>query len=172
MPAFHVVKVVLADSSYGYDAEYTYRYPDLLLGVIGPGMRVLVPFGRGNTKRIGLITRVYEKDITQDEVIKPIIRLVDDSPLINDELLDMVFWLKEHTFCTYFEGFKTIVPSGYAVIHKSVYTLANSRPDAELTQEEESLYQVLCKAGCQRETDRILSEIKSDNKERDRKSVV
>lgn len=165
MPAFHVVKVVLSETSYGYDAEYTYRYPDILLGVIRPGMRVLVPFGRGNTKRIGLVTRVYEKDIAQDDVIKPIIRLVDDVPLLNSELLDMVFWLKEHTFCTYFEGFKTIVPSGYAVIHKSIYTLANSKPDAELTQEEESLYQVLLKAGSQRETDRILAEIKSDNKE-------
>ena len=46
--SIHAAKVVISDASYGYDSEYTYRYPDILCGVLKRGMRVLVPFGRGN----------------------------------------------------------------------------------------------------------------------------
>ena len=34
MAAVHAAKVVLADAVYGYDMEYTYKYPDLLYGVL------------------------------------------------------------------------------------------------------------------------------------------
>ena len=155
MAAVHAAKVVLADAVYGYDMEYTYKYPDLLYGVLKAGMRVLVPFGRSNTKRIGLVTRVYDKD-QPDERIKPIISLIDREPLLNDELVDMVSWLKEHTFCTYFEAYRTIVPAGYSVVHKSVYALANHMPDVELDEEENALYQMLKGCLSRKEFDSIL----------------
>ncbi len=160
----HAAKVVLSNAVYGYDNEYTYRYPDILFGTVRPGMRVLVPFGRANTKRIGLITRVYEKELTEETVIKPIISLIDREPLINDELLDMVFWLKEHTFCTYFEAYRTIVPAGYTVIRKTVYTLANHKPDVSLSDEEDKLYQALLGAQSQKEFDRILDDWGNEEK--------
>ena len=56
--SMNAAKVVLSSTAYGFDIEYTYKYPDILKGVIRPGVRVLVPFGKGNTKRIGLVTRV------------------------------------------------------------------------------------------------------------------
>ncbi len=159
--SIHAVKVVLSDASYGYDAEYTYRYPDPLCGVLRPGMRVLVPFGRGNAKRIGLVTRVYECE-QPDERIKPIISLIDREPLLNDELLDMVFWLREHTFCTYFEAFRTIVPAGYSVVRQSIYTLSNHMPDVELTEEENSVYGMLCGAKTKKEFDFIIDSCVKD----------
>ncbi|MCD8006839.1 MAG: primosomal protein N' [Oscillospiraceae bacterium] len=161
----HAAKVVLSGADYGYDNEYTYRYPDLLNGTVRPGMRVLVPFGRGNTKRIGLVTKVYEKELTEDMGIKPIISLIDREPLINDELLDLVYWLKEHTFCTYFEAYRTIVPAGYTVVRRSVYTLSNHKPDITLTDEEDKFYQALTGAQSQKEFDSILDCTDSPEKE-------
>ena len=161
MAAVHAAKVVLADAVYGYDMEYTYKYPDLLYGVLKAGMRVLVPFGRSNSKRIGLVTRVYDKD-QPDERIKPIISLIDREPLLNDELVDMVSWLKEHTFCTYFEAYRTIVPAGYSVVHKSVYALANHMPDVELDEEENALYQMLKGCLSRKEFDSILDSCLGD----------
>lgn len=165
MTATYAAKVVLSEASYGYDIEYTYKYPEILYGVLRPGMRVLVPFGRGNAKRIGLVTRVYEKD-RLDDAIKPIISVIDSEPLLNGELLDMVFWLKEHTFCTYFEAFRTIVPAGYSVIHQSVYELANQKPDCDFTDEEEALYQALLGAQSKKEFDAIADF--SDNPEKEK----
>jgi len=94
MIAMHAAKVVLSSTAYGFDIEYTYKYPDVLKGVLCPGMRVLVPFGRGNSKRVGLVTRVYEKE-QPDPALKPIISIIDKEPLIDDELMELVYWLKE-----------------------------------------------------------------------------
>ncbi len=140
--SMNAAKVVLSSTAYGFDIEYTYKFPDFMKGTVRPGVRVLVPFGRGNTKRIGLVTRVYEKQIP-DEALKPIISLVDREPLIDDELMELVYWLKENTFCTYFEAFRTIIPSGYSVIVQSEYSLANSKPDMELNEDERSLFDSL-----------------------------
>lgn len=151
----HAAKVVLSEASYSYDNEYTYKYPDILVGTLRAGMRVLVPFGRGNAKRIGLVMSIYEKS-EPDEALKPIISLIDKEPLVNDELLDMVVWLKEHTFCTYFEAYRTIVPAGYSVVRQSSYRLANSLPDEELTEEENALYNSLLNCTSVREFDEAL----------------
>lgn len=157
MNTMHCAKVVLQGTAYGFDIEYTYKYPHVLFGILQRGMRVLVPFGRGNSKRIGLVTRVYEKEIP-DEKIKPIISIIDKEPLLNNELMELVLWLKEHTFCTYFEAFRTIIPSGYSVIHSSSYSLANSKPDCDMTDEEESLYKMLLLSGDKKVFDSILND--------------
>lgn len=114
-------KVALYGTAYGFDIEYTYRCPEIIRGVIRPGMRVLAPFGRGNSKRVGVVMRVYERE--DEEGIKPILKLIDRAPLIDGELMELVVWLKEHTFCTYTEAFRTIVPAGYSVSVDTGYVL-------------------------------------------------
>ncbi len=155
MNGTHAAKVAISEAAYGYDTEYTYKFPEILAPVLKPGMRVLVPFGKGNSKRIGLITRTYVKP-EPDERLKPIISIVDKEPLVNDELLGLVFWLKEHTFCTYFEAFRTIVPAGYSVVRQSVYEISNHLPDEELSPEEEALLTALKSATSRREFDEII----------------
>lgn len=171
MNTMHCAKVVLQGTTYGFDIEYTYKYPDFLLGTLQKGMRVLVPFGRGNSKRIGLVTRVYDKEIP-DERIKPIISVVDREPLLNDELMGLVRWLKEHTFCTYFEAFRTIIPSGYSVIHSSDYMLANSKPDCKMTDEEEALYKMLLLCNDKKEFDAVLDDSTGKGKSKVIESLV
>ena len=151
-------KVALSGTAYGFDIEYTYRVPDIIKLAICPGLRVLVPFGRGNKKRVGLVMRVYERE--DEEGIKPILALVDREPLINDELLGMVRRLKESTFCTYYEAFRTIIPSGYAVSIGESYTLSPQRPTADdaLSDDESELYEKLLAADSQKKLDAIISE--------------
>ncbi len=171
MNNMHCAKVVLQCTAFGFDIEYTYKYPDILFGILKPGMRVLVPFGKGNSKRIGLVMRVYEKEFP-DEKIKPILSVIDKEPLINSELLELVCWLKDHTFCTYFEAFRTIIPSGYSVIHSSKYVLANQKPDCAMTDEEESLYKMLISAADKKEFDSILDDSISNEKSKVIESLV
>ena len=150
-------KVALSGTAYGYDIEYTYRCPSVLCGVLRAGMRVLVPFGRGNSKRVGLVMRVYERD--DEEGIKPILSLIDSRPLISDEHMKLIYWLKEHTFCTYFEAFRTMVPSGYSVSVGTSYSLSPQRPtdDDPLTEAEEELYSALSKAKTAKEFSALIS---------------
>lgn len=144
-------KVALYGTAYGFDIEYTYRCPEIIRGVIRPGMRVLAPFGRGNSKRVGVVMRVYERE--DEEGIKPILKLIDRAPLIDGELMELVVWLKEHTFCTYTEAFRTIVPAGYSVSVDTGYILSPQRPtiEDELSLLEDELYQKLLAAKSERE---------------------
>lgn len=171
MNPIHAAKVVLSDTTFDYDAEYTYKYPDVLLGVIQPGMRVLVPFGRANTKRIGLVTRVYEKQ-DADQRIKPIISLVDREPLLNEELLRLIYWLKERTFCTYYEAFRTIIPAGYSVVRESFYQLSNHLPDVELDEEENAIYQALLRAETKKDFDGVIDSALGGGQEKVIKSLI
>ncbi len=136
-------KLIVSGTAYGFDREYTYRVPAVLRPMITEGQRVLVPFGKGNRRHVGVVTRLYERE--DEEGIKPIISLIDREPLLNKELLNLIYWLKDNTFCTYFEAFRTMVPSGYSVSLGERYSLSAQRPEAadQLTKAEEELYSSL-----------------------------
>ena len=151
----HLAKLAVFGAAYAFDLEYTYKYPDALLGILKPGMRVLAPFGRSNEKRICLVTQLLGDD-SPKEGIKPILSLVDREPLLSEELLELVRWLKERTFCTFYEAYRTVVPAGYSVEKKSSYRLSNHRPDVELEPQEQLLYEALLQASGQREIDALL----------------
>ncbi|MBR3753843.1 MAG: primosomal protein N' [Clostridia bacterium] len=104
------VGVALENTAYHFDKLYDYAVPADLAEKAKPGVRVLVPFGKSNAGRQGLILRV--NDAAPDTKLKNISQLKDDEPLIDGDLLKLVFWLKDRTFCTYFEAFRCIVPTG------------------------------------------------------------
>ncbi|MDE7293892.1 MAG: hypothetical protein K2N72_05665, partial [Oscillospiraceae bacterium] len=53
-----IVLVGVSGTSYAFDGLYSYTAPDDS-GLL-PGMRVIVPFGRGNRRRVGIVVRVSE----------------------------------------------------------------------------------------------------------------
>lgn len=150
-----VVKVALSGASYSYDAGYSYYVPADMVCEIKAGARVLVPFGRANRKRIGLVIRVYEKD-HYDPALKPVLSLIDKEPLVDDELLNLVFWLKSNTFCTYFEAYRTVVPTGFGVDFNETYTISSQYEKGLLTPKEASFLDILEKSGSSRERDKLL----------------
>lgn len=153
---FLIAKVAVSSAIYSFDCEYSYRIPDEYKAMAKAGVRVLVPFGKGNRKTVGFITRLYE-ETEFDEKIKPVIKIIDEESLLTDEMLSIIMWLKENTFCTYFDAFKSVVPSGYTVNVTQRYTLANkSINEDELDDDELDIVKIIKYAKNQREVDRIL----------------
>ena len=93
-----------------FDKDYDYSIPQQLEGKALVGCRVAVPFGRGNKARIGIITRLT--DSTQGKRIKPISAVLDEAPLLSNEMLSLARWISEQTFCTYYEAVKAVIPYG------------------------------------------------------------
>ncbi len=154
MQAFVAAKVAVFDTAFSFDAEYTYHVISEFVRDIKPGARVLVPFGKGNRRRIGFVTKIYEKDMP-DPALKPIFALIDKEPLINEELLSLIFWLRDNTFCTLFEAFKTIVPTGFSVSYKPKYSLVNTDADCELTDEEKNFLRFARSVSAGKELDEV-----------------
>ncbi|MEG0614336.1 MAG: primosomal protein N' [Oscillospiraceae bacterium] len=149
-----IIKVAVSKTSYGYDKLYSYRVFSDLADFVQKGIRVLVPFGNANRKRVALILEVGEDETTNSK-IKPIVSIIDEKPLINDEMIEMIFWLKETTMCTYYEAFKTIIPSGLSVNFTQKYMLTGIVAE-NLTHEEQSLYDFLIAAKNKKEFDALL----------------
>ena len=151
-----VIKVAISNTSYGYDKLYSYRVPAELQNQVLLGMRVLVPFGNGNRKRVALILGFDDcTDPLFMKKLKPILSFIDEQPLMNDEMLDMIFWLKETTLCTYFEALKTIIPSGLNVHLFQKYSLTGKIP-TDLSPDEQALYNFLLISKNKREFDALL----------------
>lgn len=58
-------------------------------------------------------------------------------------MLDMVDWLRENTFCTYFDAVRTILPSGMNINIKENYTLNQNCIDISLTDKENKVLDFL-----------------------------
>ena len=107
----HLVAEVVIDGAVGsFDKKYTYEIPEILRCDAKAGCRVTVPFGMGNSKKQGIILKLYEGEISAKT--KQIISLTDTVPVLNNERLKMCEWLKNHTFCSYFDAVHTMLPTG------------------------------------------------------------
>lgn len=51
---------------------------------VAVGARVMVPFGRGNV--VGVVMRVHQRPPEGDFTVKPVTKVIDEIPVINDEL--------------------------------------------------------------------------------------
>ncbi|MFR9190840.1 MAG: hypothetical protein ACLVL7_11920 [Anaerotruncus massiliensis (ex Togo et al. 2019)] len=101
-----VARVVVENAAQSFDKIYSYRVPEGM--PVRPGCRVTAPFGAGNRTRFGLAVAVEEEPDAAG--LKPLATLVDPEPLLSDKLLSLVFWLRDNTFCTYFDAVKALLP--------------------------------------------------------------
>ncbi|GMA44790.1 hypothetical protein GCM10025853_22470 [Tetragenococcus halophilus subsp. halophilus DSM 20339] len=108
MPLF--AEVIVDVPTMQTDQPFTYIVPDELLDVIEVGMRVEVPFGDGNRHIQGFVTALSQTS-TYEEKLKPIIRMLDLSPVLNQELLALADYMKETTYAFKITCLQTMLPS-------------------------------------------------------------
>ena len=139
-----IAKIAIENTAYSFDREFSYLIPEGLLHDCAAGKRVLVPFGRGNRKRQGIITEVVRAESTEDiSLYKSIITVLDDEPVLSEELLKTARFMKEHYFCTLYDAVKTMLPAGVNYRLTTVYGVKQSDQGFELDDEEQRLYNYL-----------------------------
>lgn len=106
-----IAKVAVNDATIHFDKLYSYRVPPELAGRIWPGGLVLVPFGRGNKARMAVVLEVGE-EAEPDPRCKPLLDAAPEEARLTDDLLELVRFLKDRTFCTWFEAVKAVIPYG------------------------------------------------------------
>lgn len=130
----YYAEVAVEGLAYHFDAVYSYIIPLDLEKRAMAGCRVMVPFGNGNRKKQGLILSV--KPLLESENrtrLKSLIDVLDKEPLFDDEMLSLVFWLKETTFCTLFEAAKAMLPAGIGLSYVVSY-MANNISESEISK--------------------------------------
>lgn len=119
MPQFVDVALPVA-----VDKTFTYLVPpDLQVSAV-LGVRAIVPFGRKYATGI-IIDLPLSTTITN---IKPIHDIMDASPVISQELLELCRWIAEYYFAPLGEVLKAALPHGFSA-GKRIASTALSGPD-------------------------------------------
>ena len=145
MPCHMVAQVALDGTSLHFDKPYSYRITPETQHV-RVGCRVLVPFGRGNTPRQGLVMGLSREESSVK--LKSITSVLDAEPLLNEEMLRLAVWLKERTFCTLFDAVRTMLPTGLYLRIKPVYGKGNPADVVleQLNDAEFAVWKAVCAA--------------------------
>ena len=139
-----VAGVAVENVAYSFDIEFQYLLRDEMSDA-KPGCRVIVPFGRSDTGRQGVITSISPY-VESDKKLKYISELIDREPIMNDEMLKLMRIVKERTFCTLFDAVKVMLPAGLS--HR-VVAAYRTVPGVDLTNcsaDEIAIYQEATKA--------------------------
>ena len=105
-----IAKIAVSAATYWIDRPYDYLIPEELREKLCPGMRVYVPFSRGNRKCEGVVLAVGEG--SKYESLKPVLALLDQEPVLSDEQIHLALFMRERFFCTVYDAVKAILPAG------------------------------------------------------------
>ena len=167
-----IIQVALDAAAFGYDLLYSYTaYADWAEKIV-PGMRVAVPFGRGNRRRLAMVLRVGHEPAEEGVVLKPIAALLDPEPVLTAELLMLVNWLHEHTFCTWYDAVRAVLPGGLQIRLEERYLPLEPPVGVKLTEKESNFLRMMQLAKSQRERDVLVQDEDSAEKQKILASLV
>ena len=117
-----IAKIAVAAANFAIDKPYSYFVPlDMKLA---PGMRVQVPFGRGNRQTEGVVLQIVDGDRGE---LKAVERCLDEEALLSDTMLHLAAFLRERYFCTFFDAIRAMLPAGLWFNAKDTYSLTEDR---------------------------------------------
>lgn len=112
-------KIAVSVAGFAIDKPYTYWIPESFAPELMPGMRVMVPFGRGNRHTEGLLLTMERG--RKPERCKQILSVLDDQPVLDQEGIQLALWMRERYFCTVYEAVKAMLPAGLYFSLRDVY---------------------------------------------------
>jgi len=155
-----IAKVAVAAAGFAIDKPYSYRVPMTLQPL--PGMRVVVPFGRGNRPSEGIVLEIGEGE---EEKLKPISQLMDAEPLLDVRMLRLAAFMRERYFCSFYDAARAMLPAGVWFQSRQSFSLTEdiSWQQASIRQQDgKKLLQLLQDMGGQAD-EAILKQAVSDD---------
>ena len=117
-----IAKIAVSAANFAIDKPYSYQIADGMQ--IAPGMRVVVPFGRSNRSTEGVVLSVEEGSA---DGLKPVLQVMDDTPVLSSNMLRLASFLRERCFCTFFDAIRAMLPAGLWFQSKDTYALTDDR---------------------------------------------
>lgn len=93
------------------DRPFRYKIPEALLGEIAVGMRVYVPFGKGNKEITGYVVDLLDDTDYPPERLKEISRIDKKDTTLEGDLIQTAYWMKSHYGSTMITALKTVLPA-------------------------------------------------------------
>ena len=120
-------EIAFIENNSGYWAEiilplalptvYTYAIPEHLLNQAKPGCRAEVVFGK-NKKYAGIIKTIIDKQPAYKT--KPIINVLDESPILYEEQLKLWNWISQYYMCSEGEVMAAALPTNFKLSSETI----------------------------------------------------
>ena len=128
-------EVIVDLPSRAVDRPFHYLVPPQLQDYLQPGHRVIVPFG--SQTLVGYVIRIVDESPVDE--VKPILRLLDEEPLLTREMVELALWLADHTYSRLVDALRCVLPAGIHVkSEKYVILKVAQDPIDRLLQELET----------------------------------
>ena len=154
-----IAVVAIGGTTREFDKKYHYNVPDSLSDGALPGVRVLVPFGGGNSLKEGYILALTDtSDYTN---LKDIKKIIDDTPVLSGGMLSLAEWMRDRYVCTYSDAIKCMLPAGIGIKSFRIVHLLEEKE--ERNKDRQQLIRLLGENGSHLDYDELkrLSGIKS-----------
>ncbi len=123
-----IAKIAVSAATFAIDKPYSYWVPEDM--ELCPGIRVSVPFGRGNKRCEGVVLSV---EPGSPEGLKAIERCLDAQPLLNMTMLRLAAFMRDRYFCTLYDAIRAMLPGGLWFSVNDTYELTEDRSWQEKT---------------------------------------
>ncbi len=102
--------IIVSLSHSNIDHIFHYRIPARLRGSIEIGMRVMVPFGRGNRKIEGYVVGFSDNADVDESLIKDIADICESYSIISPKRIELAKWMQEKYYTTLSNCIQCIIP--------------------------------------------------------------
>lgn len=123
--------VILDNKSRFLDQSFTYHVPEKFENKIQKGMRVIVPFGKGNKNTIAFVYDLVE-NLSKEFKTKDILEIVDSKAFVDEELINLAFYMNRRYLSPLRSCVRQILPPGKIdKIKEYYYPSENLKKDDE-----------------------------------------
>ncbi len=103
--------VIIDNKSLATNRLYTYKINKDLLDNIQVGMRVIIPFGKGNKNIKALVVNIFD-EFKGNYKLKEIIDILDDRPIISKDMIELSKWISKTYLSSYLDALNLVLPPG------------------------------------------------------------
>ena len=93
------------------ETPFDYLIPEGLQPFVKPGMRMRVPFGRGDQAIVGYCVGVG-RPAAPNTRLKTVLELIDQVPILSTQMLELTRWIAERYLCGWGQVLEAVVPAG------------------------------------------------------------
>ena len=128
-----VAKIAVSAANFAIDKPYSYAIPAGM--ALQPGMRVIVPFGRGNRRCEGIVLELSEEEARG---LKTVEERLDEYSVLSETMLRLAAFLRERYFCTFYDAARAMLPAGLWFRKKETFSLTgdDSWKTADIRQKD------------------------------------
>ena len=124
--------VIIDLSVKNVDRIFQYRIPDHLKELVKPGVQVMIPFGKGNTERKGIVVGLSEETDYDPAKMKELLDVETGTVPIRTQMICLAFWMKDRYATTMNQALKTVLPVKAKVTPREERVIVSLKPKSEI----------------------------------------